>query len=417
MIVRARSPYIIFINEVGQTSGKLELRIWKNGETKPTLPTYSFTKSIPSPTQTLLRFNISPYLKDFISNLLYDVNTWYCNFECRIFSNDVELTPQKIDGIAVNGYTTFLQGQNATAQDLKNSIDNLQIGGRNLITKLPKEKSYPAISFWDYFPLSEKLKEGETYILNGTVENVGGFITIGLNNLNGINNYFINLPINTPFVANNEMANRTHFSIANQTGVGTSIFKRFKLEKGNKATDWTPAPEDKQDMFSDIKRQIKVGSTNKLHYYDIVLNEISEITATNIEETCEPILEPQLVQFINRYGGLDFIWFFKMRTDNISIESKEYKLLQQGIGYDTTIGQNAKYNFNGKQSVKMNTGFVNENYNELIQDLMLSEKVWINSIPAIVKSSGTEFKTQIRNKNINYEIEFEYAFDLINNMQ
>ena len=105
MIVRARSPYIIFINEVGQTSGKLELRIWKNGETKPTLPTYSFTKSIPSSTQTLLRFNISPYLKDFISNALNDVDTWYCNFECRLFSNDVELTAQKIEGIAVNGYT------------------------------------------------------------------------------------------------------------------------------------------------------------------------------------------------------------------------------------------------------------------------------------------------------------------------
>ena len=287
MIVRARSPYIIFINEVGQTSGKLELRIWKNGETKPTLPTYSFSKPIPSATQTLLRFNISPYLKDFISNKLNDVSTWYCNFECRLFSNNVELTAQKVEGIAVNGYTTFLQGQNYS--------------------------------------------------------------------------------------------------------------------------------ESNANRFSNIKRQIKVGSTNKLHTFSDGV--ISEITATNVEQTCEPILEPQLVQFVNRYGGLDFIWFFKMRTDSISIESKEYKLLQQGIGYDTTIGQNAKYNFNGKQSVKMNTGFVNENYNELIQDLMLSEKVWINSIPAIVKSSGTEFKTQIRNKNINYEIEFEYAFDLINNMQ
>ena len=289
MIVRARSPYIIFIDEVGQTSGKLELRIWKNGETKPTLPTYSFTKSIPSSTQTLLRFNISPYLKDFISNELNDVDTWYCYFECRLFSNNVELTEQKIEGIAVNGYTTFLQGQNYS--------------------------------------------------------------------------------------------------------------------------------ESNANRFTNIKRQIKVGSTNKLHSYDILLNEISEITATNVEETCEPILDPQLVQFVNRYGGLDFIWFFKMRTDSISTESKEYKLLQPNLNYDITIGQNAKYNFNGKQSVRMNTGFVNENYNELIQDLILSEKVWINSIPAIVKSSGTEFKTQIRNKNINYEIEFEYAFDLINNMQ
>lgn len=289
MIVRARSPYIIFINEVGQTSGKLELRIWKNGETKPTLPTYSFTKSIPSASQTKLTFNISPYLKDFISNALNDVDTWYCNFECRLFSNDVELTNQKIEGLAVNGYTTFTQGLNYTE--------------------------------------------------------------------------------------NNWM------------------------------------------RFSNIKRQIRVGNTNKLHSYDSLLNEIKEITATNVEETCEPILEPQLVQFINRYGGLDFIWFFKMRTDSITTESKEYKLLQPNLNYDTTIGQNAKYNFNGKQSVRMNTGFVNENYNELIQDLILSEKVWINSIPAIVKSTGTEFKTQIRNKNINYEIEFEYAFDLINNMQ
>lgn len=287
MIVRTRSPYIIFINEVGQTSGKLELRIWKKGETKPTLPTYSFTKSIPSATQTLLRFNISPYLKDFISNKLNDVDTWYCNFECRLFSNNVELTAQKVEGIAVNGYTTFLQGQNYS--------------------------------------------------------------------------------------------------------------------------------ESNANRFTNIKRQIKIGSTNKLYTFSDGV--ISEITATNVEENCEPILEPQLVQFVNRYGGLDFIWFFKMRTDSVSTESKDYKLLQPAMSYDVTIGQNAKYNFNGKQSVKMNTGFVNENYNELIQDLMLSEKVWINSIPAIVKSSGTEFKTQIRNKNINYEIEFEYAFDIINNMQ
>ena len=289
MIVRARSPYIITINEVGQTSGKLELRIWKKGETKPTLPTYSFTKSIPSATQTKLTFNISPYLKDFISNKLNDVDTWYCYFECRLFSNNVELAEQKIEGIAVNGYTTFLQGQNYS--------------------------------------------------------------------------------------------------------------------------------ESNANRFTNIKRQTKVGSTNKLHSYDSLLNEIAEITATNVEETCEPILEPQLVQFVNRYGGLDFIWFFKMRTDSISTESKDYKLLQPNLNYDTTIGQNAKYNFNGKQSVRMNTGFVPENYDELIQDLILSEKVWINSIPAIVKSTGTEFKTQIRNKNINYEIEFEYAFDLINNMQ
>ena len=80
-------------------------------------------------------------MKDFISNKLNDVDTWYCKFECRLFSNNVELTAKKVEGIAVNGYTTFLQGQNATAQDLKNSIDNLQIGGRNLILNSKESRS------------------------------------------------------------------------------------------------------------------------------------------------------------------------------------------------------------------------------------------------------------------------------------
>jgi hypothetical protein len=338
MIVRARSPYIIFINKAGQTSGKLELRIWKKGETKPTLPTYSFTKSIPSATQTLLRFNISPYLKDFISNKLNDVNTWYCNFECRLFSNNVELTAQKVEGIAVNGYTSYVDGMNYTiAENDFTPMFNPSIK-RQLNKKIGSILHLFKINNLGYY---ERLT------------NSGGAII----------------------------------------GVDIKYFTDFDNIKGLYNVE----------LFG--------------QYCNINDNDDALQLVIINEETCEPILEPQLVQFVNRYGGLDFIWFFKMRTDSISTESKDYKLLQPVNSYDTTIGQNAKYNFNGKQSIKMNTGFVNENYNELIQDLMLSEKVWINSIPAIVKSTGTEFKTQIRNKNINYEIEFEYAFDLINNMQ
>lgn len=331
MIVRARSPYIIFINEVGQTSGKLELRIWKKGETKPTLPTYSFTKSIPSATQTEISFNISPYLKDFISNELNNIDTWYCNFECRLFSNNVELTAQKVEGIAVNGYTSYVDGMNYTiAENDFTSMFNPSIK-RQMISD--------SLSFSTLYLF--KLNNGGSYLSGDFSQSFIEFSNV--KGLYTIDNY------------NNE----------------TNIY----------------------DSNFNIKLNI---------YFDKI---------------CEPILTPQKVEFINRYGGLDFIWFFKMRTDSISTESKDYKLLQPNLNYNETIGQNAKYNFNGKQSIRMNTGFVPENYDELIQDLLLSEKVWINSIPAIVKSSGTEFKTQIRNKNINYEVEFEYAFDLINNMQ
>ena len=133
---------------------------------------------------------------------------------------------------------------------LKFNTDNIQIGGRNLIKGLGKEVIFQAQAFWQYYELSENLKEGATYILSGSYENSGGYITIGLNNLNGVNNGIILLPFNTPFVATAQMATRTHFSISNQTGVGTLTVKKFKLEKGNKPTDWTPAPEDIEAKIS-----------------------------------------------------------------------------------------------------------------------------------------------------------------------
>jgi len=50
--------------------------------------------------------------------------------------------------------------------------------------------------------------------------------------------------------------------------VGTYIFKNIKLEKGNKATDWTPAPEDKADENQTINYDLsaepaETGTKNK----------------------------------------------------------------------------------------------------------------------------------------------------------
>ena len=39
-------------------------------------------------------------------------------------------------------------------------------------------------------------------------------------------------------------------------------YSKPKLERGNKATDWTPAPEDKQDRLQDITGNIGVGKTD-----------------------------------------------------------------------------------------------------------------------------------------------------------
>jgi hypothetical protein len=134
------------------------------------------------------------------------------------------------------------------------------------------------------------------------------------------------------------------------------------------------------------------------------------------EEICEPKYTPVTCSFINRFGGWQFLTFFKANSSSIDVTSKDYNLLPSSINYNVLQGQKQRFNFQGKQKIKCNTGWVDENYSELIQDLLLSEVVLLDNKPAIVKSQSSDIKTHLKDKNINYEIEFEYNYGLINDV-
>lgn len=134
------------------------------------------------------------------------------------------------------------------------------------------------------------------------------------------------------------------------------------------------------------------------------------------EEICEPKYTPITCSYINRYGGWQFLTFFKANSSSIDVTSKDFNLLSSSINYNVLQGQKRVFNSQGKQKIKCNTGWVDENYFDLIQDLLLSETVLLDNKPVIVKSQSADYKTNIKDKNINYEIEFEYNFGLINDV-
>lgn len=134
------------------------------------------------------------------------------------------------------------------------------------------------------------------------------------------------------------------------------------------------------------------------------------------EEICEPKYTPITCTFINRFGGWQFLTFFKANSSSIETDYKEFSMLPSNINYNVLQGQKRRFNHQGKQSIKCNTGWVDENYFDLIQDLLLSEVVLLDNKPVVVKSKSSENKTHLKDKNINYEIEFEYNFGLINDV-
>ena len=172
--------------------------------------------------------------------------------------------------------------------------------------------------------------------------------------------------------------------------------------------------------YTETKGMLKIPlSTTSIKY-----NKGNTLTITYNSTTfqyrvipiCEPKYSPVVCSYINRFGGWQFLTFFKTRIDNINVKGSSYNLLQNTIDYNTSKGQSKSFNINGKQSVKLSSGFVPENYSDLIQDLLVSETVLLDGQPVEVKTQSTTLKTSLIDRNINYEIEFEYAFNLINNV-
>ena len=69
----------------------------------------------------------------------------------------------------------------------------------------------------------------------------------------------------------------------------------------------------------------------------------------------------------------------------------------------------------------MNTWFVKENMNQTIEELFFSENVWIRyegkTLPINPSSKSLQYKTVLNDKLINYTVDFEFAFDKINNIR
>lgn len=126
---------------------------------------------------------------------------------------------------------------------------------------------------------------------------------------------------------------------------------------------------------------------------------------------------PVIIDFVNKYGAWQREFFFKASNDTLSVENTEYNLLQtDSFNYNTLEGQRKVFNANGKKSIKVNTGWVYENWSEVLKQIMLSERILIDNKPAKINTKSTELFKSINTKQINYSLDFEFTYDAINSV-
>ena len=133
---------------------------------------------------------------------------------------------------------------------------------------------------------------------------------------------------------------------------------------------------------------------------------------------CEIKYTPVKVSFINKFGVIQDLVFFKKREDSFNTTQQDFKanILRNGT-YLPHTGQKQIINKQASAKLKLSTGFYPEDFNEVFKQLQYSINYWIDDEPAILTGSNFAFKTSVNDKLINYSFDFEYANPDINDIR
>lgn len=231
----------------------------------------------------------------------------------------------------------------------KEEVENIQVGGRNLQLGSKNwdstawfDKAYVSISgevaslsssvFPKCSPIPITINETYTisFDIRADVENTitpnYGLVLLDYFNSSNYRVEYVWVPgvLNSDWkrvsytfvVPNNPDVVSLSIGLRNTVSISSVYFKHLKLEKGNKATDWTPAPED-VDLDISTAKDEAVASANKT-----LTEEITKVNS-NITSTAESITSTVK----KTYETIDNV--NKVRTSVTEAETKAQQSLDQ----------------------------------------------------------------------------------------
>jgi len=341
----ARSPYIISVNEASQIGSKIEIFLWNGTGSAPGSAQYTLSKLIPSSTNTLTTYDISPYIREYLS------------FTTRQDPTSVTtLSTSQWCNVSVKRYKLI-----GTTYTLVNTVTYVAFDG------------YTYYESGSNYDLGNYLLDQKTYYYNAST--YAGQLNLYMQSLGD-----------------------TYITYTKPDGSASQTVSTA-------STGWKCVSR----VYSSY-----TATGNKLE----VFNDLDELLATyTFLPICEPKYTPVVIDFINKYGAWQREFFFKASKSKLDIESTDYNVMQSSIvSFDTLQGQKKSFNTNAKESISVNSGFVTEDFSDNIKQLIMSERILVNNKPATCKTKSLEVQKSINNHMINYSLEFEFAYNIINSV-
>ena len=173
-----------------------------------------------------------------------------------------------------------------------------------------------------------------------------------------------------------------------------------------------PATTDSSELVQYIWVQCDETTTDK--YIEVTFN--SQTTTLLLQDECK--YTPLDIFFQNKEGAEQVLTFFKEQKSSITVTSSEF---ESDRGQPST-GQHqfVRYNVQAREGLTLNSGFVDEEMNEIFTQMLLSERIWSfendTFTPLNIESKQLSYKTQLNERLINYEIRLKPSYNKINNI-
>jgi hypothetical protein len=131
------------------------------------------------------------------------------------------------------------------------------------------------------------------------------------------------------------------------------------------------------------------------------------------------------LMYVNKYGMKTYFPFILKSIEKIKSSSDTFNrslVDYNGLSSNSGLHASRRRITGTKQSFVLNTDWIAEYYVKQLEEVLLSEYVWLvkgtdNPIPVNITTSTMEKKTHVNDKLINYSIELETASNYINTVR
>ena len=361
------------------TQATLKIYIWQgNRDAAPETPQYTLVKS-KIPSEDVIVFETAELIKDYV-NVSFDgdygsivQSSWVKITVDRIFDDNPAFTDQltKQDIIAFTGYGEFEDGINPRLSNnflISNDVVFIKSGEPAFIPFFKSVEDDNAF-------IIEYLKQGTSV----KAERVGGSVV-----------YF--------------RTDSTEFK------TDTTALKTDATQSRTADSTEFQVQSEIPSLADEVKATLQNGT--------VIRKPIRHI------DECKHT--PYKVSFINKFGVIQDLWFFKRRDDSFEAERDDYKrsILEIGtssVSYNTNKHSRQATDVRATEMLKMNTGFITQDHNEVIKQLMVTEHCWVHQesglTPVVPSTTSFQEKKEVNEKLINFTVEFKAANNYIQDIR